>query len=532
MNIINSGSIDESHLLPGSIFGSRTPVKQQDQKRVIDVADHVFKLLQDGQTPTKGELRSYIVEASKGDIKIAHVALKILLMKTLNPVVESDIKSIDAEFCSILFNPIQKSISHTLEHVSPREVSLQEGELPAIPQEHRRILTSYLKSEITIGNAINELGLNKDSAREILQSIKIIDLETDRLSPKEKSDLQFTETTYELRTLCLQASEGEMNSYEAYTKSINPKYFENQFSLIAREYSRHEHNYIPERIRDHARISQNYAIEMMQLSTRLDLPSRVFYCIGGNCGVGKSRCAKTDDAFRKGLVDEEIVGALSLDTLKGKLRKGVSKVTNQQVHAEGWVLAQKLAKELKTKAVNASVVIDERLGTVPAIKEIAEDAERTGAKMRYKDIDGSLLLSALRVIGRDIKTEPCMPYHPISSGQKILREQRREVIEMARTNTTFESYQLFVADEDGMQVLAAEKKDGSFTVYDQALLEKSMQVPSEKEISETKDTVISDAFLARAATMTGVKVEALLPYKGLTIEQALEAHSKELPEYH
>jgi hypothetical protein len=270
---------------------------------------------------------------------------------------------------------------------------------------------------------------------------------------------------------------------------------------------------------------------MMALSKRLALPSRVFYCIGGNSGVGKSRCAKTDEAFSKGLMDDEIVGALNLDTLKGKLRKGVNGITNQQVHAEGWVLAQKLSRELQNRAIKASIVIDERLGTLNAIQQIVDVAESSGAKLRYKDIDGSLLISCLRVIGRDIKTEPCLPYGPIASGQKILREERMKVIEMAIENSAFESYQLFVADESGNQILAAEKKEGALVVYNKALFDKSLEPISEKEIERLKTEVISEEFIKKVKLLKGINTSILQQYVGMTIEEALEAHSKELPLY-
>lgn len=522
----------DSNLLPKSIFEEKSPVKQEDFKKleesVNSVVSKAFDLLSKG-TSSKEQFYAFVLDASKGNQQVAHLALKILAANVQNREQKAMITSLSAEFCNILFNSTQGVITSTLDYVSPKEISLKEGDLPAIPENHRTLIKGYLRGDVTIDDVVNQLGLTKDSTKEILKSIKIMDLEFDRLSSQDKSALNYTNSTYELRTLCLQASEGEMNTYEAYTKSIKPEYFANQFSPIAREYASHEYNYIPERCRDHARVSQNYAVEMMQLSRRLDLPSRVFYCIGGNCGVGKSRCAKMDAEFSKGVVDGEIVGALSLDTLKGKLRKGVDKVTNQQVHAEGWVLAQKLALELETKAVKASVVVDERLGTASAIKQIADVAEKTDAKLRYKDIDGSLLVSALRVIGRDIKTEPCMPYNPISSGQKTLRQQRKDVIEIASTNPVFESYQLFVADEIGNQVLAAEKKEGSFVVYNQTLFDKSMEIPSDKELEEIYTQVISDTFIAEVSQLKGINTTTLEQYKGLTIGEALEQHSKELP---
>ena len=528
----DSNPIDRDFvILPSSIFEKKNwKDKEEEEEKICKIANEIFEQMSKPSDSKKADLRSYIITKSAGNPTIAYLALVSLNeFEIVSPEDRSMIQEMATEFCNILCEMSSSRIKSNLDNLSPKEISLKEGELPKVPQEHRAAITKYLRGE---GSVIGIKKLIADhSPSVILRSIKILDLETDRLSPIEKSSLNYVRSTYELRTLCIQASGGNMNSYEAYTKSIDPKYFINQFAPISREYAAHEYNYIPERIKDHARISTVYSVDMMALSKRLALPSRVFYCIGGNCGVGKSRCAKTDEAFSKGLVDDEIVGALSLDTLKGKLRKGVDGITNQQVHAEGWVLAQKLSRELQNKAIKASIVVDERLGTLNAIKQIADVAESSGAKLRYKDIDGSLLVSCLRVIGRDIKTEPCMPYGPIASGQKILREERVKVIEMAIQNSAFESYQLFVADESGNQILAAEKKEGSFVVYNKALFDKSLEPISEKEIQRLKTEVISEEFIKKVEELRGINTSILERYKGMTIEEALEAHSKELPLY-
>ncbi|NGX27068.1 MAG: hypothetical protein K940chlam6_00995 [Chlamydiae bacterium] len=514
-----------SILFPSAIFG---PKKEEDvstqQTQSNVVATRVFDRVK-GKKLEKNEISGLILSESKNDIKIARLALKKLIDADIPEDQKAILKEIDNEFVSIF----TENISRTLEYISPKEISLREGELPSIPEKHREVISRYLKGEIDMHTAINKLELDRDSVKNILKSIKVMDLEIDRLPLEEKEALKHIRGTYELRTLCLQASEGTMNSYEAYTKSINPRFFENPFSSVAREYASHEYNYIPERVRDHIKVLHGYGIEMMALSRRLALPHRVFYCIGGNSGVGKTRCAKMDPEFSKGLLEGEMVGALSLDTLKGNLRKNIPKVTNQQIHTEGSVLAGKLASELENKALHSSVIIDERLGTIEGVKRLLTIAKSTDTAIRYKDIEGTLLVSCLRVLARDIKTEPCLSFAPIASGFKIIPEQRDKIIDICINDATIESYQLFVANEKGMQELAAEKKEGIFTIYNRDLYEKSMKPPTDEEIEKTKNLVISDAFISASKGFVGIDQAVLEKYKGLTIEEALERHSKELP---
>lgn len=502
-------------IVPSSIFGQDRQVAQKFREgldlRIQEITVPLLKYIRE-EKPELDSLREYSFKLVGSDIQgqeILYIALKSINTMLEDPAQRTMVQALTDVLFDALYNPTKTSIKTKLDQLSPKEVSLKEGVLPEINPKHRELIGKYLKGEKGVDDFVEKIGLNRDTAKESLGY----------------------QSTYPLRMLCLQESNGSMNSYEAFTYSIKPEYFGNPFSPVARDYASHEYNYVPERVAEHRRVAANYGIEMMQLSQRLDLPPRVFYCLGGNSGVGKSRCANTDLEFQKGLVDGEIVGALNLDSLKGKLRKGVPKVTNQQIHVEGWAVAQKLAKELKTKAIKTSIVIDERLGTVDSVKDVIKLAEQTDAKVRYKDIDGSLLVSSLRVLGRDIKTEPCLPFQPIADGQTAIRSQRRTVVEMIKSSPSIESYQLFVANRAGEQVLAAEKKGGLFIVHDQELLDSSMNMPSKAEIELLRDTKIDSEFLRQISLLPGVKVAEVKKYEGKTLGEALDLHSKEMPLY-
>ena len=523
-------------IVPSSIFGQDRQVAQKFREgldgRIQEIAIPLLKYIRE-EKPELDSLREYSFKLVGSDIQgqeILYIALKSINTILEDPAQRKMVEALTDVLFDALYNPTKTSIKTKLDQLSPKEVSLKEGVLPEINPKHRELIGKYLRGEKGVDHFVEKIGLNRDTAKEILTSIKVMDLEINRYSRAEKESLGY-QSTYPLRMLCLQESNGSMNSYEAFTYSIKPEYFGNPFSPVARDYASHEYNYVPERVAEHRRVAANYGIEMMQLSQRLDLPPRVFYCLGGNSGVGKSRCANTDLEFQKGLVDGEIVGALNLDSLKGKLRKGIPKVTNQQIHVEGWAVAQKLAKELKTKAIKTSIVIDERLGTVDSVKDVIKLAEQTDAKVRYKDIDGSLLVSSLRVLGRDIKTEPCLPFQPIADGQTAIRSQRRAVVEMIKSSPSIESYQLFVANRAGEQVLVAEKKGGRFIVHDQELLDSSMNMPTKAEIELLRDTKIDSEFLRQISLLPGVKVAEVKKYEGKTLGEALDLHSKEMPLY-
>jgi hypothetical protein len=417
---------------------------------------------------------------------------------------------------------------------SPREVSLAEGKLPDLDPEFRTNLIGYLQGV----KPASTLGINADTYQGVLEGIKVFDLELDR-DPSLRKTLNLKNSTYELRTRCLVASEGRMPTFEAYTKSAKREYFDNPFSVAAREYASHEENFVPERVALHAQVAMRFATDMIGLSKRFGNDEPTIYALSGNTAVGKSFTAKHDPDFIRG-VDEkgEAKGALNPDTVKALLRRGVDGITNQQIHIEGFAINAKLAAELKSKALQTSMVLDERLGTVPAITDLVEMARKSGKKLVLKDIDAPLQVSALRVLGRDVKVDPCVPFGPIASGYLAICRDRAEVLQVVLKSPEIESYELFVMDESGRSGFAARKvpatetKPARLEILDEELYAYALggEKRAEEEINSLRTAVLSDS-LFKAFEGKGLSKKPLEHYEGMTVGDALLKHSLKLPKW-
>jgi hypothetical protein len=421
----------------------------------------------------------------------------------------------------------KSSSAKPIQQLSPVKISVNEadleGDLPRVDPEHRKLITDYLLGKTTIST----LNITKSNCKEFLRSIKIIDLDLDRFESSRK-DFQKGRSTYELRTLCIMASEGTMPTYEAYTRSINPDYFKNPFSKEAMEYAAKEENYVPERVRLHARVTQNYVIQALQLSRRLSSSEPTIYALRGNTAAGKSSKAKLDKEFQKGL-DEggEATGSLNPDTIKFFLRKNIDGVTNQQIHAEGCGVWTQINGELLTKTKSTSYIIDERLAKAESLSKCTKSAEKQKGSVVLKDIDAPLMLSCLRVLSRDVRLDPCVPYGPIASGYAETRQYRGSIIEVVKNNPLIKQYDLYVTAEDGQSILTCQKRDGVFTILNEKLYQKATTY-DKGETETVKTTKISKELIGEFKPF-GLKTETLEGYIGLTIEQALLKHSLKTP---
>lgn len=516
-------------ILPSQIFGpsKREEIAKNNAALAQKVSDTIIRELHQSPNISSHDLKNRIVELSAENIDVAFESLKLLKKSTqISPSMQA-VEQVDDELKKEAKTNVAKESLKQFEYLSPKEVSLREGVLPEIPANQRMFIEKFLNAEISLEEVANGLNINASNAREILKAIKIIDLELDRLTPEERK--HYKHSTYPLRTLCMQLSDSTIPTFEAYTKSIDLKYFSNPFAPAAREYANHSYNYIPERVREHMKLVNNYAIDMMALSKRLATDRRTFFCIGGNTGVGKSFLAKSDPEYKKGLLNEQMTGALNPDNVKGMLRKNIPRVTNQQAHVEGFAIAQKAAAELKSKAIEASIIIDERLGVPDVVRPIMQLSQTTNTSVKYKDLEGPLLVSCLRVLTRDTATDPCVPFQPIADGYRIIRKKRKEIIQLMKDSPQ-STYQLYVIDKSGKQKLAAEKKDGEFVVHDEKLLNAVCEV-DENEIDQVKNTLLTDEYIDNI-NYPGVNAkskEALRKYIGKTIAQALDLHSKEPP---
>lgn len=419
-----------------------------------------------------------------------------------------------------------KQVSPTVLHSecrsnsSPAKTNLEKPELPKVPKKHLKQIAAYLFGEI----GISDIRISKENYKSFLKSVKILDLALRQM----RIQLDQNRSSYALRTLCIIASEGELSTFEAYTKSIDAKHYENLFSPISEEYASKAENYVPERVRLHSTALQNYVISSLQLSRRLGAPFPTVYALRGNSGVGKSRAATQDQDFRKGLDENgDAVGALNPDTVKNMLRTHA--VTNKQVHIEGASLNRKIAKELFAKARNNSFIIDERLSTLENVKPLIELTEKRKGVIVFKDIDAPLMVSCFRVLGRDINKDPCLPFEPISWGFKAIREQRKALLQLLVNHSNVQRYDLYVTSKDNQSGLACQKNGVDFKVLNRSLMAEALNANVETEIQQTAKTVITRDLIAQLSPF-GIKAEKLSEYIGYTIEDALKIHASKLPD--
>jgi hypothetical protein len=516
----------DSLILPSQIF-AKAVLKEVEGKTIYIHSQELEKLIREGGG--KDEILQYLNDYNILD----HQKAQVLALT------KREFRDTDKAFntLGLLLDTYQKFLPKMAEFGAlpgPKEVSLAEGELPSLEPEFREVLVKYLKGE----GLASDLGISPSTYKEVLKKIKIFDLELDR-SPELRKSLKLELSTNELRTRCLVASEGKMPSFEAYTKSIHPKYFENPFSTASREYASNEENYTPERTKAHAQIAMGFVADMIGLSDRFGSEQPTIYALSGNTAVGKSFMSKKDTDFAVGLDENgEARGALNPDTLKALLRRGVDGVTNQQIHIEGFALNRKLAEELKSKALQTSMVIDERLGSVFEVRKLLDIAKKSGKNLVIKDIDAPLEVSALRVLGRDIRTDPCVPFGPIAGGYKAIRKDREDVIKLILESPEVLGYELYVMDESGRSALAAKKilgKDGKpsdLEILDIELFAYSLSggARAEEDITRVKNAKVEEALFAKYKGK-GVSSSPLEKYKGFTLEEALMLHSLELPKW-
>lgn len=513
----------EKNLFPSDILPF--PSIGENKKNIYKIAQELIEFIRKN-CPDKETLRSEIEELRLSAVEQINVLAlaRAELPTALNPT-----------FCILsilqqeLIQELKRSYPRPTLAPSPLEVSLKEGELPKIDPILRGKICRYLGGSLRA----KEIGITKETYRDVLLAIKVIDLENDRKLKRRNQPF----STYELRTLCLKASEGEMHSFEAYTKSFQLSYFENPFSPQSRSYAAKSENYIPERIRFHANILQKYVIDAFALSQRFNNKTPTMYVLRGNTAVGKTYAIKNDPALSKAINEQGIVkGALCTDTVKSMLRHRVDGVTNHQIHIEGAELEDFITQDLRTHVLGLSMIVDQR-NAFGFVKILVSDAEKTGKKFVLKDIDAPLIVSALRVLKRDPKCDPCVPFGPIADGLKGLRKDRLQVIDLALNSRSIKQYELHVTDTKGNSGVAARKITSHLsgfshleiidqTLYDYAISEEG----AEDEIRKVQGTVIAtelcNSYADRLSNLFRVH-----PFKGQTVENALYKHSRTLPQW-
>ncbi len=383
---------------------------------------------------------------------------------------------------------------------------------------------------------INELEIQKIitplNARKFLRELKIIEATKEKQRAKG-SDL--VRSTRFLREICAVRSRGAISSAEAFLKTAEPSHCEprGEFSYRA---AANPKNLIPERVAELARFTCTHAIKILAQSRQMDamgLEQPTTVIIRGNYGAGKSRLSAQFVPNPKMIP--------SPDSFKADLRKG-SQLTNQQVQKEGTKNFQKLMYELRLKGVFTHFIFDEALRKKDQVDEILETASTTGSRVVLREIDVPLLVSCLRVLSRNIETDPCIPFNQIADAFEGFRKDREKGLKEIRNDSTVVDYQLLAtSDSDPKKtgVIVAEKTgsapssfakvedlesylDGS-SLYDQTVHF------DPNEISRVRNTVITADLIDKYSHWGGINTSTLRFYLGSTIEGALQERAVETP---
>lgn len=333
--------------------------------------------------------------------------------------------------------------------------------------------------------SLNELPLTKENFRQYLTHVKIIDQaigEYNRSSSNKSSNskMHYKNSTYELRSLILRLGSPSMTTCEAYTKTLDPKKFNDRI------YLRHPMHWMPERTGLHAKLFANQLILAAALSQCLNRYSPSIIAFGGNTASGKS-------------YDGEVTGDLNADTFKYylKIKNPINKealLINSQVHKEGTAIFDSFRKGIQEEACNGTIVIQGRFSTVEEI----EDSILKPANWNKKDVILQYYLvpletSLIRVPVRDpYGKNPCPPLWDIIKGYKDSILCSKEIIrqEAERKSSTIKFFKLyninffklFNTDSAGVRCIVAEKRDNVLTVFSQAQLDACTQLPLEKDI--------------------------------------------------
>lgn len=368
--------------------------------------------------------------------------------------------------------------------------------------------------------------LKTKPAEEVLRALKYA--ENSLILANRQQEI--VHSSFDLRTACCANSRGRITTAEAYTYSLDPTLYSDRSRLSI--YLRNERNFVPERQRDHYKVLVGSTVEMMNMSRRYNDTTPTIYAVRGNTASGKTRACKSDDQFRKGLYAGEAVGALNPDTVKTDLRRNLEGITDEQVHMEGSSIASKLTQELKQKAIKSSLVLDERLAEKKKISELITVSIEKSGDFKLLDLDAPLLVSCCRVLRRNLRLEPCVPFGPISTGYMAIREHRAEIVEEVKSNASIKAYKLVVSTPDGSAGVAAEKKGGVFTIVNQDLYNVAVVKPTKQEVEAIGNRVIDDNLIAEMKRFSSNESwNHLNAFKGKTIKGAVEERAFEEPKF-
>lgn len=388
-----------------------------------------------------------------------------------------------------------------------------------------RLLQSRGEKVIMVDESGNlrEMTVTSENARAVLGEIK-------------GKDETLRGKSYELRKEIVRRSNGEITTYEAYTYSAVPQGSELDAFLDNPD------NWVPERrALQQQIIDQEYA-KALALSARLGDAEPTVYALRGNTAAGKTTATRNDELFRRALDEQgQPSGAINPDTYKTGLKTseavaGRQAIGHDQAHEEGSMIARKISGKIADS--ESSMVIDKRMNKAKNITELIALAEKTGKGVKILDVDVPLETSLIRVLGRKIGGEdPTVPFDAVAEGFEGVRQNRAALIEQVVNNPKIKDYALYVADESGTSIKAAQKVNGEFMVIEgqEAAFQRAVSKSTESTVAQMASTVIDEAYIDRVLSRTPEAMQpnvraSLERYSGRTLKEALDAHAKKINE--
>ncbi len=523
---------------------------KNDENFVAYLARHVVE-----KTKDKGDaacLADQILKLSQNDTAFAtRISSKIKEFKS--PIEGKILSQANAIIrSSAVLKPtdyyVNKEAVRAPRNIRSSKIYIRRGTRSIIPQEKAALynpmlskMTAFLAGDRKIvfegpeaemllflqgKTGLHDLPITKDTCEEYLAAAKLWDHARVAENARSHRNESFAVSSYAARTRIAQV--GKLSTVQVYTKTLDPKNYENWKFLETQS------NWIPERAKLHAKIVETNMVKALALSRRLNTELPSVWAVRGNTGSGKTYSIAKDSEFERSLDENRMPsGAINPDTIKGLLKQQTPELSHEQLHMEGSALTFQYADALGNEAVHATMIIDMRLASKSQVDEevIGRASKRQGEAM-LMDIDTPLLTSINRVLVRSSQgDDPVVPLAAIRQGYEAVRNERAEILKKVKESDVVTYYKFYITDDNGVQALAAKKENGRFEVVAgmEDAVSKALEKPADGEVDALVDQVIDKAYVQKALIRDHIpkaKIAMIERWEGYTVRQALEMHAR------
>ncbi len=452
-------------------------------------------------------------------------------------------------FSTFFSPPLSPALASSHQHKTQREVREIEEEITLLPLEDSfvydraklffltgfkilinplpkvRHLIDYLQGTARL----EKIQLNHENAREFLKLVKLVDYALTWQGHLSSQKFKLKRTSYKIRTFILKLCSPQMNTCEAYTKTLLSSRMEDF------PYLQDPSHWVAKRKGLYAKLIANASIRTLALSKRLHPKAPSIWAVRGNSGSGKTYYLAHDRSLQHALDEKgSLSGSLNPDTFKACLKR-ISPFTpphlvNNQVHEEGAALFARYQQALSQEALKLSLILDTRLLYVEDLKaHVIEPTRKRGGKAYLIDMDAPLLTSIHRMLIRDpFGKDPCVVLEAVIQGAVRMRENRLSIIEEVKKESLIKRYQLYHSGATGSTQLVAEKKKGTFKILMKESFKECVRPPSKEEIQQQIQQIISTEHIDLAIARLDIPCHQrplLEKWKGKTIEEAMQKHA-------